>query len=93
MAELNQEYLRRMEDVLALYEKPLSEAEPVRASSPHRAGRFGANPTEPSFGSSHKNRTKMVHEHFPIYRARVRTADQLPLLSQEPHTAVRTTVT
>ena len=29
MAELDQEYLRRMEDVLALYEKPLSETEPV----------------------------------------------------------------
>ena len=29
MAELDQEYLGRMEDVLALYEKPLSETEPV----------------------------------------------------------------
>ena len=29
VAELDPEYLRRMEDVLALYEKPLSEAEPV----------------------------------------------------------------
>src|ERR1035437_6121198 len=29
VAELDQEYLRRMEDVLALYEKPLSETEPV----------------------------------------------------------------
>ena len=29
MAELDPEYLGRMEDVLALYEKPLSEAEPV----------------------------------------------------------------
>ena len=29
VAELDAEYLRRMEDVLALYEKPLSEAEPV----------------------------------------------------------------
>ncbi|HWJ18759.1 MAG TPA: IS630 family transposase [Geobacterales bacterium] len=29
MAELNQEYLRRMEEVLALYEKPLSEKQPV----------------------------------------------------------------
>ena len=29
VAELDQEYLRRMEDVLALYEKPLSEREPV----------------------------------------------------------------
>jgi hypothetical protein len=29
VAELDPEYLRRMEDVLALYEKPLSETEPV----------------------------------------------------------------
>src|SRR5450759_632345 len=29
VAELDAEYLRRMEDVLAVYEKPLSEAEPV----------------------------------------------------------------
>ena len=29
VAELNEEYIRRMEDVLALYEKPLSEKEPV----------------------------------------------------------------
>ncbi|MGH3849858.1 MAG: IS630 family transposase, partial [Pseudonocardiaceae bacterium] len=29
MAELDEEYIRRMEDVLALYEKPLSEGEPV----------------------------------------------------------------
>src|ERR1035438_8848223 len=29
MAELDQEYLGGMEDVLALYEKPLSETEPV----------------------------------------------------------------
>ncbi len=29
MAELDRDYLGRMEDVLALYEKPLSEAEPV----------------------------------------------------------------
>jgi DDE superfamily endonuclease len=29
VAELDEEYLRRMEDVLALYEKPLSEKEPV----------------------------------------------------------------
>lgn len=29
MAELDEEYIRRMEDVLALYEKPLSEEEPV----------------------------------------------------------------
>src|ERR1035437_7781972 len=29
VAELDQEYLGRMEDVLALYEKPLSETEPV----------------------------------------------------------------
>src|ERR1035441_6531317 len=29
VAELNQEYLRRMEEVLALYEKPLSEKQPV----------------------------------------------------------------
>ena len=29
VAELNEEYIARMEDVLALYEKPLSESEPV----------------------------------------------------------------
>jgi DDE superfamily endonuclease len=29
VAELDEEYIRRMEDVLALYEKPLSEEEPV----------------------------------------------------------------
>jgi hypothetical protein len=29
VADLNEEYIARMEDVLALYEKPLSEAEPV----------------------------------------------------------------
>jgi len=29
VAELDKEYIRRMEDVLALYEKPLSEEEPV----------------------------------------------------------------
>ena len=29
VADLNEEYITRMEDVLALYEKPLSEAEPV----------------------------------------------------------------
>jgi transposase len=29
VAELNEEYIARMEDVLALYEKPLSEREPV----------------------------------------------------------------
>jgi transposase len=29
VAELNSEYIARMEDVLAIYEKPLSEAEPV----------------------------------------------------------------
>ena len=29
VAELDEEYLGRMEDVLALYEKPLSETEPV----------------------------------------------------------------
>ena len=29
VAELDEEYIRRMEDVLALYEKPLSEKEPV----------------------------------------------------------------
>lgn len=29
MAERDEEYIRRMEDVLALYEKPLSEEEPV----------------------------------------------------------------
>ena len=29
VAELDEEYLRRMEDVLALYEKPWSEKEPV----------------------------------------------------------------
>ncbi len=29
VAELDEEYLRRMEDVLALYEKPFSEKEPV----------------------------------------------------------------
>src|SRR6266700_1766905 len=28
-AELNEEYIRRMEDILAVYEKPLSEREPV----------------------------------------------------------------
>jgi hypothetical protein len=29
VADLNEEYITRMEDVLALYEKPLSEVEPV----------------------------------------------------------------
>src|SRR5271157_4836470 len=29
VAELNEEYIRRMEDILAVYEKPLSEREPV----------------------------------------------------------------
>ena len=29
MAELDEEYIRRMEDILAVYEKPLSEREPV----------------------------------------------------------------
>jgi hypothetical protein len=29
IAELNEEYIARMEDVLAVYEKPLSETEPV----------------------------------------------------------------
>jgi hypothetical protein len=29
VAQLDQEYIRRMEDVLALYEKALSEEEPV----------------------------------------------------------------
>lgn len=29
VAELDEEYIRRMEDVLKLYEKPLSEEEPV----------------------------------------------------------------
>src|SRR5215831_2762537 len=29
VAELDEEYLRRMEDILAVYEKPLSEREPV----------------------------------------------------------------
>ena len=29
VAKLDEEYLRRMEDVLAVYEKPLSEREPV----------------------------------------------------------------
>jgi hypothetical protein len=29
VADLNEEYIARMEDVLALYEKSLSEAEPV----------------------------------------------------------------
>jgi hypothetical protein len=29
VAELNEEYIRRMEDVLAVYEKPLSESAPV----------------------------------------------------------------
>ncbi len=29
VAELDEEYIRRMEDVLAVYEKPLSEREPV----------------------------------------------------------------
>jgi hypothetical protein len=29
VADLNEEYITRMEDVLALYEKPLSEAQPV----------------------------------------------------------------
>jgi transposase len=52
VAELDEEYIRRMEDVLALYERPLSEEEPVvcidekpvvlhrdiRASKPARPG-------------------------------------------------------
>src|SRR5271156_2747014 len=29
VAELNEEYIARMEDVLAIYEKPLSDKEPV----------------------------------------------------------------
>jgi len=29
VAELDEEYIRRMEDILAIYEKPLSEREPV----------------------------------------------------------------
>jgi hypothetical protein len=29
VAELDEEYIRRMEDILARYEKPLSEREPV----------------------------------------------------------------
>src|SRR5215469_6722700 len=29
VAELDEEYIRRMEDILAIYEKPLSELEPV----------------------------------------------------------------
>jgi hypothetical protein len=29
VAELDEEYIRRMEDILAVYEKPLSEQEPV----------------------------------------------------------------
>jgi hypothetical protein len=29
VAELNEEYIARMEDVLALFERPLSEKEPV----------------------------------------------------------------
>ena len=29
VAELDEEYIRRMEDILAVYEKPLSEREPV----------------------------------------------------------------
>ena len=54
VAELDEEYIRRMEDVLALYEKPISEQEPVvcvdekpvvlhqdiRASLPARPGKL-----------------------------------------------------
>jgi hypothetical protein len=29
VAEVDEEYIRRMEDILAVYEKPLSEREPV----------------------------------------------------------------
>jgi hypothetical protein len=29
VAELDEEYIRRMEDILAVYEKPLSQREPV----------------------------------------------------------------
>jgi hypothetical protein len=29
VAELEEEYIRRMEDILAVYEKPLNEREPV----------------------------------------------------------------
>ena len=29
VAELDEEYIRRMEDILSVYEKPLSEREPV----------------------------------------------------------------
>ena len=29
MAELDEDYIRRMEDILAVYEKPFSEREPV----------------------------------------------------------------
>ena len=29
VAELNEDYIRRMEDILAVYEKPLREREPV----------------------------------------------------------------
>ena len=29
VAELDEEYIRRMEDILAVYERPLSEREPL----------------------------------------------------------------
>jgi hypothetical protein len=60
VAELNEEYIARMEDVLALYEKPLSEREPVvcvdekpvvlhgdvRPARPMRPGRIARRDSE-----------------------------------------------
>jgi hypothetical protein len=37
VAELDEEYIRRMEDILAVYEKPLSERDPVQARRVLRA--------------------------------------------------------
>jgi len=60
VAELNEEYIARMEDVLTIYEKPLSEREPVvcvdekpvvlhadvRAPRPMRPGRIARRDSE-----------------------------------------------
>ena len=58
VAELNEEYIARMEDVLKIYEKPLSEREPVvcvdekpvvlHASVRGRNGKSSASRRKPS---------------------------------------------
>jgi hypothetical protein len=42
MAELDEEYIARMEDVLSVYEKPLSTREPVVCTRKAVVQRFGA---------------------------------------------------